>query len=203
MAAFMGKIIFEYLPGATPLNPDESAGLMPRHITTQSQLNEWEQNNILDAEQWMIGKKFLLNQIATRDFICSVHRRMFAKTWKWAGDFRQSNKNIGVDWLIVSVELKKLCDDLIFQIEKNVFGIDEAAMQFHHRLVLIHPFPNGNGRHARLMTDIFLLSQRCERFLWGDHQSMTSTTVIRKNYIEALRAADRGDYGLLKVFLRR
>jgi len=76
-------------------------------------------------------------------------------------------------------------------------------MRFHHRLVLIHPFPNGNGRHARLMTDIFLLSQNCERFLWGDHQAMTSATVIRRNYIDALRAADRGDYGLLKIFLRR
>lgn len=76
-------------------------------------------------------------------------------------------------------------------------------MRFHHRLVLIHPFPNGNGRHARLMTDIFLLSQNYERFLWGDHQAMTSATVIRRNYIDALRAADRGDYGLLKIFLRR
>lgn len=196
-------MIFEYLPGATPLNSDESVGLIPRHITTQSQLNEWEQNNILDAEKWMIGKNFSLNQIATRDFICSLHRRMFSKTWKWAGNFRQSNKNIGVDWLMVSIELKKLCDDLIFQIEKNVFNADEAAMRFHHRLVLIHPFPNGNGRHARLMTDIFLLSQNCERFLWGDHRMMTSATVARKKYIDALRAADRGDYRLLKVFLKR
>lgn len=196
-------MIFEYLPGTTPLNPDESAGLIPRHITTQSQLNEWEQSNILDAETWMTGKNFHLNQIAIRDFICNLHRRMFGKTWKWAGEFRKTDKNIGVDWLTVSVELKKLCDDLIFQIEKNVFDIDDAAMRFHHRLVLIHPFANGNGRHARLMTDIFLLSQNHERFLWGDHQAMTSATVIRKNYIEALRAADRGDYGLLRVFLSR
>ena|SRR3990167_2143413 len=203
MATFMGKMIFEYLPGATPLNPDESAGLIPRHITTQSQLNEWEQNNILDAEKWTIGKKFSLNQIATRNFICNLHRRMFGNTWKWAGDFRQSNKNIGIDWLIISVGLKNLCDDLIFQAQQNVFDMDETAMRFHHRLVLIHPFPNGNGRHARLMTDIFLLSQHCERFLWGDHQTMTSATVIRKNYIDALRAADRGDYHLLKMFLRR
>ena len=151
----------------------------------------------------MIGKKFSLGQIATRDFICNLHRRMFAKTWKWAGDFRQSNKNIGVDWLMISVELKKLCDDLIFQVEKNAFDINEAAMRFHHRLVFIHPFSNGNGRHARLMTDIFLLSQKCERFLWGDHNTMTSSTTVRKNYINALRAADRGDYHLLRLFLKR
>jgi len=199
----MGKMIFEYLPGATPLNLDESAGLIPRHITMQAQLNEWEQSNILDAEKWMIGKNFYLNQIATRDFVCNLHRRMLGKTWKWAGEFRQTNKNIGIDWLMISVGLKNLCNDLIFQAEKNVFDIDDAAMRFHHRLVLIHPFPNGNGRHARLMTDIFLLSQNQERFSWGDHQAMTSPTIIRKNYIDALRAADRGDFQLLKVFLKR
>lgn len=203
MAAFMGKMIFEYAPSATPLNPDESAGLIPRHITTQSQLNEWEQNNILDVEKWVIGKNFHLNQIAARDFICHLHRRIFGRTWKWAGEFRQSNKNIGVDWLTISVQLKNLCDDLVFQVEKNVFDMDDAAMRFHHRLVLIHPFSNGNGRHARLMTDIFLLSQNKERFVWGDHQSMTSPTIIRKNYINALRAADRGDFQLLKMFLKR
>lgn len=203
MAAFMGKMTFEYLPGATPLSPDESAGLIPRHITMQSQLNEWEQSNILDAEKWVMGKKFSLNQIAMRDFICNLHRRMFDKTWKWAGEFRQTNKNIGVDWLMISVSLKNLCDDLIFQIEKNIFDIDETAMRFHHRLVAIHPFANGNGRHARLMTDIFLLSQDQMRFSWGDHHTMTSPTVTRKNYIDALRAADRGDYYLLKTFLKR
>ncbi len=199
----MGKMIFEYLPGATPLNLDESAGLIPRHITMQAQLNEWEQSNILDAEKWMIGKNFYLNQIATRDFVCNLHRRMLGKTWKWAGEFRQTNKNIGIDWLMISVGLKNLCNDLIFQAEKNVFYIDDAAMRFDDRLVLIHPFPNGNGRHARLMTDIFLLSQNQERFSWGDHQAMTSPTIIRKNYIDALRAADRGDFQLLKVFLKR
>src|SRR3990167_5308426 len=159
MAAFVGRINFEYLPGATPLDPDESAGLIPRYITTQSQLNEWEQRNILDAEKWIIGKRFSLNKIATRDFICSLHRRMFGETWKWAGEFRKSNRSIGIDWLMISVGLKNLCDDSIFQIEKNVFDVKEIAMRFHHRLVAIHPFSNGNGRHARLMTDIFLLSQ--------------------------------------------
>ena len=199
----MGRMSFEYLPGATPLNPDESVGLIPRYITTQSQLNEWEQSNILDAEQWMIGRHFLLDKIATHDFICNLHRRMFGKTWKWAGEFRRSNKNIGIDWLMISASLKNLCDDLIFQVQKNVFDIDEIAMRFHHRLVFIHPFANGNGRHARLMTDIFLSSQNQARFLWGDHQAMTSSTLIRKNYIEALRTADRGDYQLLKIFLER
>ena len=97
MEKFMGRMTFEYLPGATPLDPDESAGLIPQHITMQAQLNEWEQHNILEAEKWMIGKRFSLKKIATRDFICSLHGRMFGNTWKWAGKFRQSNKNIGVD----------------------------------------------------------------------------------------------------------
>lgn len=194
---------FEYFPGATPLDPDESVGLIPGHITTQSQLNEWEQHNILDAEKWLFGKKFLLNKITTRDFICDMHRRMFNKTWKWAGKFRQTNKNIGVDSFMISVSLKNLCDDLIFQVEKNIFSTDEIATRFHHRLVAIHPFANGNGRHARFITDIFLQSQNRERFSWGKYYEITSSTEIRKNYISALRAADRGDYQLLKIFLKR
>jgi len=197
----MGRMTFDCLPGATPLNSDESAGLIPKHIMTQSQLNEWEQSNILEAEKWMIGKKFSLPQIAAREFICKFHRRMFGSTWKWAGEFRKSNKKIGVDWLSVSASLKNLCDDLIFQITKNIFEINEAAMRFHHRLVLIHPFSNGNGRHARLMTDVILISQGNRRFNWGDSKAMTTPTVIRKNYIDALRAADRGDYQPLKIFL--
>lgn len=203
MEKFMGRMTFEYLSGATPLDQNENAGLIPQHITKQAQLNEWEQRNILEAEKWIIGKQFSLKKVATREFICNLHRRMFGNTWKWAGKFRQSNKNIGVDWLMVPMELKNLCDDLMFQIEKNAFDTDETAMRFHHRLVLVHLFANGNGRHARLMTDIILLSQDCERFSWSDHQSMTSPHVIRKNYIEALRAADRGDYQLLKMFLKR
>ena len=152
-------MIFNYAPGATPLDPDEANGLIPKHITTQGQLNEWEQMNILDAEKWLRTQRFNIIQISTNAFIKKLHQRMFDQTWRWAGQFRKSNKNIGVDWLHIPVNLKVLMDDLCYQLENNIYPLDELAVRFHHRLVVIHPFANGNGRHARLMADILLLSQ--------------------------------------------
>ena len=143
---------FQYAPGATPLDPDEAAGLVPSHITTQGDLNAWEQANILLAERWVARqiKRDLLNEGFVRD----LHRRMFDKTWRWAGTFRQSNKNIGVDWTQVAVKLRNLLDNTRFQIDHAVFEADELVVRFHHQLVWVHAFPNGNGRHARLMADV-------------------------------------------------
>ena len=129
---------------------------------------------------------------------------MFNRTWRWAGVFRKSDKNIGIDWPQISVELKKLCDDVGYWIEHQTYSTDEIAIRFHHRLVLIHSFPNGNGRHARLMTDILLTKLGQSRFSWGIHQEqdLYKTTPVRKQYIEALQCADRGDYSKLIRFVR-
>ena len=202
MAEFMGRVNFEYLPGATPLDPDESLGLIPKHITLMSQLNTWEQNNILEAEKWLVGKSFQLGKIVSIDFVCQLHRKMFENTWKWAGQFRKSDKNIGCHWLGISVTLKNLLDDVIFQTNQKIFPVEEIALRFHHRLVAIHLFENGNGRHARLMTDVFLLSQNKDRFFWGKTQDIISPGNVRKQYIDALRAADKGDHSFLKIFLK-
>jgi len=157
------EVMFEYAPGATPLDPDEAAGLIPKHITTQSQLNEWEQVNILEAEKWVSQKNFYLDDIVTPDFIKKLHKRMFDSTWSWAGTFRKTNKNIGIDWPMVSINLRRLMDDVRYQIENKTYSMNEFITRFHYRLVEIHPFANGNGRHARLMADIILLSQGHQR----------------------------------------
>lgn len=195
--------MFEYPDGATPLNLDEIDGLIPAHIMTQGQLNEWEQMNILEAEKWVGRQTFHFDSIADVTFIKKLHQRMFDKTWKWSGAFRHSNKNIGVDWLSIPVELKVLMDDLKFQIANKSYSIDEIAARLHHRLVAIHPFANGNGRHARLMTDIVLLSQKAKRFTWGRAELLVKPTVVRQQYIAALRAADKIDYSLLMEFVRK
>ena len=195
--------MFNYAPGATPLDPDEAKGLIPSHITTQSQLNEWEKSNILEAEKWTHRQKFKLNEIVKIEFVKKLHERMFKNTWKWAGLFRQSNKNIGVDWPIVSAQLKILLDDLNYQIINKTYGLDELTARFHHRLVLIHPFPNGNGRHARLLSDIILLSQGEKRFSWGDNTLLANASEIRNQYIAALRAADKFNYKPLLDFVRK
>lgn len=203
MEALMGRIgEFHYAPGATPLDSDEIAGLIPQHMATQSQLNEWEQANILEAEKWINRQSFKLQDIVTIHFIKKLHQRMFDKTWRWAGLFRQTNKNIGVDWPIISTQLKKLMDDLNYQIKYKIYPMNELAVRFHHRLVATHPFINGNGRHARLMTDIVLLSQKQPRFSWGKTKDLMNATPIRKQYIEALRAADKMNYDLLLEFVR-
>jgi Fic-DOC domain mobile mystery protein B len=190
---------FEYATGATPLDPDEAAGLIPSHITTQQQLNEWELANILEGERWAIGRK--RKDLLSIQFVRTLHKRMFGNTWRWAGIFRGTGKNIGVAPANIQPELMKLCEDVIAQLEHKSYTIDEIAARFHHRLVSIHPFANGNGRHARLMTDLLLVQNGAQRFTWGKDDLVAEGTV-RKRYIQALQAADRRDYGPLLKFVR-
>jgi Fic-DOC domain mobile mystery protein B len=121
---------FQYPTGATPLDPDEAVGLLPLHITTQADLNAWEQANILLAQQWAMRAKnrMLLSEV----FVRELHRKMFDKTWQWAGTFRQSNKNIGVDWTHIAVKLRDLLLNTQFQIDNRVFKEDELVVRFHH-----------------------------------------------------------------------
>lgn len=189
---------FNYPAGATPLDADELASLIPGHITTQSDLNEWEQLNIQQGEAWARKQR---KEILNDSFLRQLHRQMFGETWRWAGEFRKSDKNIGVDWLKISVELRKLLDDVRYQIEHASFAPDEIAVRFHHRLVAIHPFPNGNGRHARLMADLLAERLRQPRFTWGSG-SLIDVSETRQRYISALQAADARDYEPLLAFAR-
>ncbi len=126
---------FEYIEGSTPIDLDEAAGLIPKNIMLQSELNEWEQSNILEAEIWLFRQKVSINKFSTIEFMQRSHHKMFAKTWRWAGKFRLSNKNIGIDWHQIRSQLKNLCDDLIYQVANNTYPTDEIAIRFHHRLV--------------------------------------------------------------------
>lgn len=191
---------FEYEPGTTPLDPDEMNGLIPLHITTQGELNEWEAANILKAENWLLLTSNQRNFL-TIDFIKLLHKKMFGDTWKWAGIFRNTAKNIGIDQSKITTELRNLLDDVVYQIEKNIYPIDEIAYRFHHRLVWIHPFPNGNGRHARTMTDILLMQAGRPRFTWGK-QKLRAEGPVRKQYINALKDADKDNYAALATFVR-
>lgn len=191
---------FEYPEGATPLDPDEVEGLRLTHITTREQLNIFEAENIREGIAWArrSRRKDMLDEV----FISQLHRRMFGRVWKWAGAFRKTDKNIGVPKERIGIELRKLCDDVKYWIDHGSFEADEIAVRFHHRLVSIHPFASGNGRHARVMSDL-LLEKRLDRppFSWGG-ASLVEEGNIRSGYIQALRAADRGDYSLLFAFVR-
>ena len=192
---------FQYAPGATPLNPDEAEGLVPLHITTQSDLNAWEQANIALGDRWAARQK--KRELLDEGFVRDLHRQMFDKTWQWAGTFRQSNKNIGVDWTQVAVKLRDLLNNTRYQIENHIFKEDEVAVRFHHQLVLIHAFPNGNGRHARLMADLLIKRLGQPRLTWGGTSvSRISVGTIREKYLVSLRAADQGQIEGLIEFAR-
>jgi Fic-DOC domain mobile mystery protein B len=189
---------FEYAPGAAPIDLDEAAGLIPPHLTLQRELNEYEEANILEATEWLYARR--RGDPLDERFIHVVHRRMFNQTWKWAGKPRRSDKNIGVSWFEIPVRLRQMLGDVRAQIEHHAYSPKEIAARYHHRLVAIHLYHNGNGRHARLMADLLLTELGGQRFEWG-RGSLVAASELRARYIAALRAADAGDCRLLLEFL--
>ncbi|WP_353428044.1 mobile mystery protein B [Polynucleobacter sp. MWH-UH19D] len=191
---------FEYPIGATPIDADEAVGLIPTHICTQADLNAWEELNIIEGANWIFRQKIL--QKLDEGLVRELHRRMFNQTWSWAGTFRKSGKSIGVDWTQIAVALKNLLDNTRYQIENKTMSIDEIVVRFHHQLVLIHAFPNGNGRHARLIADALIINLGGEKFSWGSNSSNTTPSLTRQRYLLALRAADNHDIAPLLQFAR-
>jgi len=192
-----------YQPGQTPLDPDEKEGLKPKHISTQGELNAWEQINIFKGSRW--AQRQLKKDILDDVFLRELHKRMLGDTWAWAGTYRKSDKNIGCDWVQVSTRVRNLLDNTKYQLEHAVTELDELAIRFHHQLVLVHPFPNGNGRHSRLIADLLLQKMGRVPFSWGSgsYSSLVSQTDLRTAYLTALRAADQGNIAPLLAFARK
>ena len=192
----------DYIDGQTPLDEDEMEGQLIPSIATRAELDEFEQQNIEQAMQWTLGRSLKPGVIFTEDFIRTVHKRMYGDVWAWAGSFRKTNKNIGVDKWQIPIELKTLSDDAKYWYENNTFPPDEMALRFKHRLVSIHCFPNGNGRHSRLMADIIIDKIYGQPlFSWGTLKD-TNEGDARKSYLKAVKTADQGDYSLLLAFAR-
>jgi Fic-DOC domain mobile mystery protein B len=182
----------------TPLTAEEREGLIPTYIALRAELNEAEQIGIANAERWAFGRRRVVIETA---FLQQLHERMFGDVWKWAGQFRTSARNIGIDAYRIPVELRSLCDDTRYQIANTTYAPDEIAIRFHHRLVFNHAFPNGNGRHARLAADLLARQMGAQRFTWGS-ANLVSAAEARKRYVEALRAADAHDITALLAFAR-
>ncbi len=192
----------EYDDGQTPLNEEEKDGLLIKTITTHGELDEHEQLNIEKAIEWTIKTKFKNDQILTEKFIKALHKKMFVNVWSWAGEFRKSEKNLGVTWIKIGIELRALLEDTKYWIENKIFSNEEIAIRFKHRLVNIHCFPNGNGRHSRIMADIIMQSIfGVEPFTWN-HSNMVKADQTRKNYISAIREGDNGNIQPLIDFAR-
>jgi len=192
----------EYEEGQTPINDEEKNGLKIQTISIQSELDELEQLNIEKAIEWTIHSKFSMTKILSESFIKELHFKMFSEVWSWAGQFRQSEKNIGVHWIKIQTELRTLLDDTKYWVENKTYPPDELAIRFKHRLVNIHCFPNGNGRHSRIMADI-IISFIMEKEIFPWHQSnMVKAGEVRHKYITALKEADKGHIDSLIAFAR-
>jgi Fic-DOC domain mobile mystery protein B len=185
--------------GGTPIDGAELDDLIPSTISTQQELNQFEQANILEAHRWLRSSRN--REVLNSAFLKQLHRRMFDQTWRWAGDYRKSEKNIGVSWPLISSQLEALCHDVHYWVQERSFPPDEIAVRFHHRLVSIHCFANGNGRHARLAADCLIEYLGGQRFSWsGGH--LYEQGKRREKYIAALKAADQNDLAPLLAFAR-
>ena len=189
--------------GATPLTWEEQQAIKLTWVTTRAELNEAEQDNIVSAHRWAHRRR-RPDQILNEAFVCELHRRMFGEVWRWAGAYRTSARNLGVDHWEIRPCVRDLLADTTAWIAAGgpaPMPPDEAAVRFHHRLVWIHPFPNGNGRHARLAADLLVVSLDQPEFSWG-RVSLVSRSETRDRYIAALQAADAHDIGPLLAFAR-
>lgn len=186
--------------GATPLDPNELSGLLYQHVSTRGELDQLEQANITEGLRWLNKQK--TPNVLTEGFVCELHKRLFSKVWQWAGSFRTTEKNIGVDPTQIAIKLRQLLDDTQYWIENKTYSPKEIGARFHHRLVFIHPFPNGNGRHARIMADAILTKLVGHAPIdWRCGHALETMNMRRRQYITALRSADAHNYALLLAFV--
>lgn len=190
--------------GNTPLDYQEVAQLIP-NLANRRELDEWERQNILRAHSWCFNPRVMkrrdpLDEIYLRE----LHRRMFDQTWKWAGQYRKSDKNFGCPYPQIYQRMPVLLGNARYWIQNHTFSVDEIAIRFHHQLVWeIHAFPNGNGRHARLLADVIAAKYGCPKFTWG-RTNLVNAEPARQAYLNALHALDQNinNVGPLLEFAR-
>lgn len=183
---------------ATPLGEEDKRGLKLAYVSNRGQLNAAEQENIARGQEWALSRR---RNLLSESGIKNLHRQMFGDVWRWAGRFRTTKTNLGINHWEIPVELRKLLDDARKWIDAKAYPPDEAAVRLHHRLTQIHPFPNGNGRHARMMADLLIMQLDGQRFSWG-RANLRDASKVRARYIAALHAADEHDIGPLLAFAR-
>lgn len=182
----------------TPLEAEEREQLIPSYITIRAELNEAEGVNISEAMRWLRGRK---QSVLDQDYLEQIHKRMFGDVWRWAGSYRKTPRNIGIDAYRIPIELRQAIDDARYWVEHQTYSPDEIAIRFSHKVVAIHPFPNGNGRFSRQIGDMLAIEQGQPRFSWGQ-QTYTDGKELRDRYVAALRAADGHDLEPLLAFAR-
>ena len=184
----------KFADGNTPIRPEEAEQLIPR-ISTMGELNEYEALNILRAKEWAFDARTMKSKNPLDEtYVRELHVKMFGEVWKWAGTYREHELNIGCDPREIIQRLAQLLANTQHWLDKNTFPVDESLVRFHHQLVSkIHPFANGNGRHARMITDVLAVKQGRPEFSWGAGQDLVREGNARIQYLAALRALDAND----------
>ena len=195
----------KYSDGNTPIRPEEAEQLIPR-ISTMGELNEYETLNILRAREWAFDNRTMKSTDPLQEpYVRELHHRMFDNVWKWAGAYRKHELNIGCDPREILQRIPQLLGNVRYWLEHKTFSVDECLIRFHHQLVSkVHPFPNGNGRHARMITDVAAVKFGQTEFTWGARKDLVAEGDARTAYLAALRALDanENDVKLLLDFAR-
>jgi Fic-DOC domain mobile mystery protein B len=184
----------------TALSPEEQLDLIPS-LSTRAELNEAERANIHTARVWAMRPRTLKrSDLLTDAFARELHKRMFNQTWRWAGRYRKTEKNLGWEVARITEGMRNAFDDVRAWMEFSTYPLHEAAVRLHHRLVAIHPWPNGNGRHSRLVADIMIAASKGEELTWGSRGNLVAIGDARRRYIEAIKQADAGNFEALLAF---
>src|SRR5271169_4273304 len=195
----------QYSDGNTPIRPEEAEQLIPK-ISTMKELNEYEALNILEAQRWAFSNRTMNSTNPLEEsYVRTLHAKMFGQVWKWAGTYRKHELNIGCDPREITQRIPQLLGNTKHWLENKTFPVDECLVRFHHQLVSkIHPFPNGNGRHARMIVDVVAVKLGHSDFTWGAGKDLVAEGDTRAAYLAALRALDanENDVKLLLDFAR-
>ena len=194
--------LFQEPEGATNLSPEERRGLLQTWITHRAELNKAEAQNILAGAAWARRRRGLNPaDLLDDEYAKALHKQMFGDVWSWAGKYRDRESNIGAKPHLIATEVPTLFNDARYWLEHKTYEPDELATRLHHRLVHIHPFPNGNGRLTRMMADLLVERLGRKPFTWG-RGSLTEVSELRASYMAALRAADNHNIEPLLHFAR-
>ena len=194
--------LFQEPDGATPLDPGQRDGLLQSWITNRNDLNEAEEENIVKGAAWVRRRRGgkpvdMLND----EYAKTLHKQMFGDVWKWAGTYRRNELNIGIAAKRIPTDMPAMLDDVRYWLDHSTYPDDEIAVRLHHRLTQIHAFPNGNGRHARMMADLLIERLGGEPFSWGSG-SLADVGTLRAQYVAALKTADGHNIEPLMTFVR-
>jgi len=174
-------------------------------IRSAREMARRESEDLLAATQRLIDET-RLDQRFTADDVRRIHRTWLAEIYVWAGEYRQVNITKGGFMFAAANQVARLMGEL----ERGPLrtctpcrfeSADEQAQALavvHAELILIHPFREGNGRCARLLSTLMGLQAGLPAL---DFSGVRGEG--KRRYIAAVHAALDRDYGPMTTVFRR